>query len=238
MRLARGNQAPLEFSSRTTISLSCALLSVCMGASATPKRLAGRRFQPRRSEGFGARRGRRVDARGAVNRWRGHALPLGPSGSGFRGRRAADLVGEDLLDGDALASNRREFHSTVWCCDDEPETFGEAYDLLSTHGRRYGTVYVPFDCISSLRNRPCWAPPLKWALSGTTASPRDARKGVQRARAPSPTQTRPVWPGDAQGRSVMTASMSKTLASICSKSLSAAKVLFCIRSATYVSVTG
>ena len=36
----------------------------------------------------------------------------------------------------------------------------------------------------------------------------------------------------------MTASMSKTLASICSKSLSAAKVLFCIRSATYVSVTG
>ena len=88
------------------------------------------------------------------------------------------------------------------------------------------------DCISSVRNRPCWAPPLKWALSGTTASPRDARKGVQRARAPSPTQTRPGWPGDARGRSVMTASMSKTLASICSKSLSAAKVLFCIRSAT------
>jgi len=139
VRLARGNQAPLEFSSRTTISLSYALLSVCMGASATPKRLAGRRFQR-----FGARRGRRVDARGAVNRWRGHALPLGPSGSGFRGRRATDLVGEDLFDGDALASNRREFHSTVWCCDDEPETFGEAYDLLSTHDRRYGTVYVPF----------------------------------------------------------------------------------------------
>ena len=139
MRLARGNQAPLEFSSRTTISLSYALLSVCIGASATPKRLAGRRFQR-----FGARRGRRVDARGAVNRWRGHALPLGPSGSGFRGRRATDLVGEDLFDGDALASNRREFHSTVWCCDDEPETFGEAYDLLSTHGRRYGTVYVLF----------------------------------------------------------------------------------------------
>ena len=86
----------------------------------------------------------RVDARGAVNRWRGHALPLGPSGSDFRGRCATDLVGEDLFDGDALASNRREFHSTVWCCDDEPETFGEAYDLLSTHGRRYDTVYVLF----------------------------------------------------------------------------------------------
>ena len=227
MRLARGNQAPLEFSSRTTISLSYALLSVCIGASATPKRLAGRRFQR-----FGARRGRRVDARGAVNRWRGHVLPLGPSGSGFRGRRATDLVGEDLFDGDALASNRREFHSTVWCCDDGPETFGEAYDLLSTHDRRYGTVYVPFDCISSLRNRPCWAPPLKWVLSGTTASPRDARMGVQRARAPSPTQTRPGWPGDARGGAVMTASMSKTLASTCSISSPATKVLFCIHSAT------
>ena len=58
--------------------------------------------------------------------------------------RATDLAGEDLFDGSALASNRREFHSTVWCCDDEPETFGEAYDLISTHGRRYGTVYVLF----------------------------------------------------------------------------------------------
>jgi len=114
-----------DFLRGPSISLSYALLSVCTGASARDA-------------------GRRVDARGAVSRWRGHTLPLGPSGSDFRGRRATDLVGEDLFDGDALASNRRELHSTAWCCDDEPETFGEAYDLLSTHGRRYDTVYVLF----------------------------------------------------------------------------------------------
>ena len=39
--------------------------------------------------------------------------------------------------------------------------------------------------------RPCWAPPLKLVVPGTTASPCDARKDAQGARAPSPTRTCP-----------------------------------------------
>ena len=226
MRLARGNQAPLEFSSRTTISLSYALLSVCMGASAG-------------ASSASARDAAAVSTRAALST-AGAATPYPWAPLGVVSAAAARRISSGKTCSTETLSHRIGASFTRLC--GAATTSPRRLERPTTYSRPMTDATARstsrLDCISSLRHRPCVAPPLKWVVSGTTASPRDARKGVQRARAPSPTQTRPGWPGGARGRSVMAASMSKTLASICSISSPATKLHFCIHSATVEEESG